>query len=228
MSKQSFLYGVALLLLLSSSYGLRAQDASDIQVNFRALAWSKPIRDLYFVQGGQPVPVRMSNRAVSQVYSYRGQSPLRFYKNKQTAEGETVPVEVGQVSFSNGSHKPLLVFLPNGDANYRIISLADEKLYQLGSCFLYNVSGKNLAFKVGGEQMLMKPQMFQRIDLQEIAKTEPVKDSVSVAIASQDDQDAWDVVYKQRWPILENSSFLVFAINQEGHIRVRLIPIPIG
>lgn len=203
---------------------VQAQGIGDqMSVSFKTVGWGKSYRGLYMMVGGQKRPIVVGKMAMSPKFQYSGASPIIFYRDVETPDGVMAPKPVVSVPIS-GASSPLLM-LVSGDTDKPNIRVMDDSgLYKPAGMTIINLSGKQLAFSIGEERFAIGPDGKKQLDLKkEIKSTETTWTEVTTSIGAQDEEGDWRVVYRKRWPVSADSSLLVFAVEEHGHILTKLV-----
>jgi hypothetical protein len=214
-----FATSLTLLLtsLLISVSGLSAQEEPQATVEFATLSWDKTIRDLYYFNGDEPVPVIVPNGSPGREMKYRGETQLTFYTQGKDSEGKIIDQSVGVVNFPEGDSSRLLLFVKSGDVGrYRILSLnSDLDGFPLGAFKFCNLTDHRIALKVGEYGVSLESKENEVISLPQQEKT-----NVSVRLAAIDGGEEWELIYRSLWASPGNRRAWVFVYDDASEHNV--------
>lgn len=85
-------------LTLSSAHALE----------FRLLSWTGDVTDLFYLQGGKPIPVTANETTISPLYKWQGSEKLVFFRETEQ-EGRPVRVPVLVLDAPSGTTKAIIL-----------------------------------------------------------------------------------------------------------------------
>jgi hypothetical protein len=193
-----------------------------ISVEFQCLGLGEQFRrmNFYYKDGEEVKSIVMNDLARTKSYEYTGLKNLVFYSDIETQKAVT------SVTLSIAKKKPLLLFLPNEKQEskrlYRIVEIEDSLLtFGAGTYFFYNLSSRDLAWKVGKEMFKIKSgtREYRTINIE--GEHVPVI-GVDISIDGQNRR-----VYRSGFKNYPNVRRIIFirdtVVGEAGKIRLQVI-----
>lgn len=193
-----------------------------ITVDFQCLGLGEQFRrmNLYYMDGDEVKNIVMNDLARTRSYEYTGLRNLVFYSDPEIQKAVT------SIKLSITKKKPLLLFLPNEKQEskklYRIVEIEDSaSKFGAGTYFFYNLSSRDLAWKVGKEMFKIKSGTREYRTIKIAGEHVPVI-GVDISIDGQNRR-----VYRSGFKNYPNVRRIVFirdaVAGESGKVRLQVI-----
>lgn len=228
--------------LFLPQYFLHAQQEPEtLNVKFRVYLWSNPPQtqrqaELVYVNGEPPPlmdykaptirymdgagtskPIRAAARRLSQAYTYHGTNPFVLVQEQTDAEGKPVYTELGRANLPPNASEVILFLFPNptsAQVHYGVAVVpASAGDIPSGSALAMNISGTQIAAKIGEEQVVLNDNATQRIRI-----NGSESQMLPVMIGAPDEQGQWERKFSQ--PVVvngETGSILIFYTANDSY-----------
>ncbi|CAA6679271.1 Unannotated [Lentimonas sp. CC4] len=211
------------LLFIGTSLLLDAADDA-IRTQFQCLGWAPIPHPVYVLKGQKKEWIKVPHRGLSATYDYYGPSPMVIYREGTNAEGLKFDQPVASVPID--SKRSVLLISPNAD-RLQVKRLDNGQMFMPAHVSIYNLSNDSLAFALGEDRFTLQPNQSHFADMtKDLELNSPSIPQLKASIAAPDQEGKWNLIYRKRWPLSTSSSILVFAINDNEHVKVQLVRNP--
>lgn len=217
---------LTLICILLSSVDVIAQSPKNVTVNFSTLSWKRTIKDLHFRNAnGELVKLWIPNGSPSDIYTYVGPLPVRFFKIVgEDAEGN--PIEETAASYTpKESGQELLIFITNknsAESGYQILALPfDKSKISQNSYRFVNLSSFPVYTQFGDDQFKVGVREEETIRVNIDGKSGR---DIAMAVQISDQPNDAKIAYSSAWSIRDGRSALIFITTEsesKGRIDVK-------
>lgn len=245
--RQSTLLLLVLGIFLPHCFLHAQQPPETLNVRFKVYLWNNPPQtqrktELVYVDGESPPlmdyqaptirymdaengskPIHAAARRLSPAYTYNGANPLVFVQEQPGLEGETVYTELGRANLPPNASEVILFLFPNPTTAQVHYSVAVVPTgggnIPAGSALAMNISGTQIAAKIGEEQLVLNNNATQRIRI-----NGKENQMLPIMIGAPDENGQWQRKFSQ--PVVVNggtSPILIFYTANNSY-RVAVLP----
>ena len=219
-------YFAVILTWLVTILAASAQEApTSIRLQLTTLAWEKPIKGLYFQNAGKAEELKAYSGGFSMPFSYQGDAIIRFYSDIEilALPLEERPPPIGIAQLGPSLKHALLIFLPQGDASYQILTHDfSQQTFPTNSCRIFNFSGMRVVFAFGDKPIT---QAIDPNEITVIAQNDLADHNQMVKVQlAQEGQETLRLVYRSTWRFddqARTSVFILPAPNEHGSVKMR-------
>lgn len=205
---------LSLPLLLCGFGQASAQTRELTPVEFRTLAWSGAIRELFYQINGEEYELEAVSAARSgEHYRAFAELPVEFYIKRQVPDVGIVNEKVGQVNFGNYGKLALLIIVQNPDDTYQFIATSDTYSdFPLGSFRFLNASEFPLAAALAEQRIMIQPGKFETLIPRSIGGSQVLSLKLGAML------DEPKLVYSSNWRSPKDERYL-FIVTETGNER---------
>lgn len=234
--------------LFLPQYFLHAQEQPEtLNVKFRVYLWSNPPQTQQKVEmtdvNGEPPPlmdyktptisymdgpnrsksIHAAARRLSRTYTYQGTNPLVFVDEHTTGpDGEPVYTELGRVTLPTNASEVILFLFPNPTSvqvHYNIVAIpAAAEDIPSGDALVMNISGTQIAAKIGEQQVVLDNSATQRIRI-----GSPKNSILPIMIGAPDENGQWQRKFSQPIVVNNNAGSILLFYTANNSYRVAVL-----
>lgn len=180
---------------------------------FQAITTDSAITNtLWYMDGEEQQSIHVTKLLRSAEYGYQEAPFITFYGKRLNAEGEPLPEAIAKIP--EGASRLLLIFSPVREQNaqglsYNVHVLRDDlDRFAFGSFQFINVSNKKVAIDLQGNRFMLERGAFKVLKMKP-----PERGDLSIRIAAQGDDGAWQSNYINGWSHRSDLRTLAFIID---------------
>ncbi|WFB36843.1 hypothetical protein P3T73_03580 [Kiritimatiellota bacterium B12222] len=193
----------------------------EVETELLTLALFEPVTDLYFFDGEEVKPFRSVPRGFGIPTPYKGPAELILHRNPEAFLPEILPVRpAARITLPKGSERVLILTgqTQTPPLNLKAIPLDSSKV-DTGEYFVFNLSSKPIALKIGNQQSKIASGATARLSDPQWKK-ETLDLPVYMGYYVDEELRTYSSVWGHR-PVRRNFLFIVEADALGGPLKIR-------
>jgi len=221
-----------LSLLILPLHGQETPNVSDnppiVSIGFRVLASEKPITDLLFYREGERVEFVASHSVPSEWMTYRGPSPLVFYRQDPGPTNPERPLGAPQpiATFETSESGDWLFLLSENSENTRpnvlsIRAIPEDRSNIVEGIRILNLSSREIALQINDQSIRLSPESSDH--LQPGSRSDS---SLAMRVAVREAAD-WELLFSTVLEDRDNRRLTLLVEESNGEIELRKFSEPV-